>query len=198
MRRHAAILLCLAGAPAALAAQWSVGFDIALSRFTSASVDTTTGGSGSSFHPHGPAIVGVHVERRLGRGGVALGVRYTGAGVIGENSDVAVEQKGVLTLVELAPDASLRIARTASGTEFRVSAGPVLDVWSENGGGTRTRAGAQAAVSVEWPIIERLAGSVRAAATLTGSVFDASELPAGVERRAMWRQSVALGVRYRL
>jgi hypothetical protein len=185
-------------APPCATAQRSLGLEVALSRFSAASLDTTSGGSRNSFHPHQPTLFGVRLDWQLGRAGLGLGVLYGEAGLVDENGEVAVVQKGVFALLELAPEVSLRIARSGTGTDVRIHAGPVFDVWTEQGGGGRIRDGAQGAVSADWPVAGRLAGTVRATVARTSSVFDAGELPVDFERRAMWRRSLSLGLRYRL
>jgi hypothetical protein len=73
----------------------------------------------------------------------------------------------------------------------------VVDLWKVEGD-TRTRVGGRAAAAVEWPIARALTGSLRVSGVLTGSVFDATEVPDGVERVATRRVAVAIGLRYRL
>src|SRR3989454_3490919 len=123
---------------------------------------------------------------------------YAWVGKKGEGPEFAVVQMGVLTFIELAPEVVWPGARGVSGAAFRLHAGPVADVWHPDGGTSRTLIGARGALSVEWPIAGRLAGSVHAGAVVTGPVFEQGDLPAGVERRAPWRRWVSLGLRYRV
>src|SRR5213076_111121 len=134
--------------------------------------------------PSHPTTVALLVDRGFGGARIGMGVLYAGVGVVEEGPEFAVVQKGVLTLVELAPEVSWRFARTDSGAELRVHLGPVADVWHPEGGASRTLIGARGAVSVEWPIAGGLAGSVHAGAVVTSPVFEQGDLPAGFERRA--------------
>jgi hypothetical protein len=192
------ILACGAAGPAApAAAQWSVAIDAAATVFSGASRDTTLA-EPTGFHPHRPTLFAGRVDRRVGRLGVGLAVGVAGADLIEEGPDAGAVVKHILDLVEVAPEVSLLVAATPAGAALRVHAGPLVDVWSPDGGDDRTRVGGHAAASLEWPIAGRLAGVVRAGAAVTGSLFNADELPPGFVRRAMWRRTVSLGARYRL
>jgi hypothetical protein len=201
MRRQCAMALSLLAAgvtPPRAAAQWSLGLDLGASHFTGASFDTSTGGSGISFRPQHPVVVSLRLDHARARVRFGLGVLYAGAGLVAENGDAAAVQKGFFSLLELAPEGSIRLARSGAGTELRVHAGPLVDFWSVSEGTNRTRAGAHAALSAGWPIGGRMTGLVRVAAAFTGSVFDAGELPSELARRAMWRRTVSVGLRCRL
>ena len=62
----------------------------------------------------------------------------------------------------------------------------------------RTRIAGQAAAALQWPLAGAFMGSVRMTGTISESIFDPSELPAGVERRFTRRFGVAIGLRYQL
>ena len=201
MTRHCAIALSLLAAgvtPPHAAAQWSMGLDIGASHFTGASFDTSAGGGGAaaSLRPQRPLVLALRLERAAARVRVGLGVLRARAGLVAENGTAAAVQKGFFTLLELAPEGSIRLAETGAGTELRLHAGPLVDFWTLEEGDNRTRAGAHAALSAGWPVAGRVTGSLRVAAALTGSVFDAGELPSQLARRAMWRRTVSVGLRY--
>src|SRR5207244_1597480 len=82
-----------------------------------------------------------------------------------------------------------------AGTEARLEAGPVVELWKVDGD-RRSRVGGRAAAAVEWPIARALTGSLRVSGVLTGSVFDPAEVPAGVERLATRRVAIAIGRRF--
>ena len=179
-----------------LAAQWSLAVEATASYYGGTSRDS--GADPTAFRPHHPTSVGLRVDRRFGRLGVGVGAALAGADLIAENSSVGAILKGALDLFEVAPEVAVIVGRTGPGLAVRVHAGPLIDIWSPQGADTRTRTGGQAGLSLEWPVSRRLAGSLRVAAALTGSLFKEGELPPGFERRAMWRRSVSLGLRYRL
>ncbi len=196
--RHAVLLVLSLGAalPARLSAQWSVALEAAFSYYGGGSRDTAA--DPTAIRPHHPTIVGLRVDRRFGRLGVGVAAALAGPDVIVENSQAGAIIKDALDSYEIAPEAALVVGRTDGGVAVRIHAGPLVDMWSPAGADTRTRVGGHAGLSLEWPLSDRFAGSVRAAAALTGSLFENGELPGGFELRAMWRRSVSLGVRYRL
>ena len=179
-----------------LAAQWSVAVEATASYYGGTSRNGEA--DPTAFRPHHPTSLGLRVDRRFGRWGVGVGAAVAGADLIAENGSVGAILKDALDLFEVAPEVALLLGRTGPGLGVRVHAGPLIDVWSPQGGDTRTRLGGQAGLSLEWPVTRRFAGCLRGAAALTGSLFKQGELPPGFERRAMWRRSVSLGLRYRL
>jgi len=196
--RHPGLLLfglLLASQPR-LVAQWSVAVEATASYYGGTSRDS--GADPTAFRPHHPTSVGLRVDRRFGRLGLGVGAALAGSDLIAENSSVGAILKDALDLFEVAPEVALLLDRTGPGLAVHVHAGPLIDIWSPQGADTRTRLGGQAALSLEWPVSRRFAGSLRGAAALTGSLFKQGELPPGFERRAMWRRSVSLGLRFRL
>ena len=196
--RHPGLLLIglvLASQPR-LAGQWSLAVEATTSCYDGVSRDS--GADPTSFRPHHPTSVGLRVDRRFGRLGFGVGAALAGADLIAENSSVGAILKDALDVFEVAPEVALLLGRTGPGPALRVHAGPLIDVWSRAGDDTRTRAGGQVGLSLESPVSRRFAGSLRVAAALTSSLFREGELPPGFERRAMWRRSVSLGLRYRL
>ena len=199
IRRHPGLLLpgLLLVSQPRLAAQWSLAVEATASYYDGVSRDS--GADPTAFRPHHPTSVGLRVDRRFGRLGFGVGAALGGgADLIAENSSVGAILKDALDLFEVAPEVALLPGRTGPGLAVRVHAGPLIDIWSREGGDTRTRAGGQVGVSLESPLSRRFAGSLRVAAALTSSLFREGELPPGFERRAMWRRSVSLGLRYRL
>ena len=198
MRHHPAplVLGLLIAARPALAAQWSLAVEATASSYGGTSRDG--GADPTAFRPHHPTSVGLRVDRRFGGMAVGVGAALAGSDLIAENSSVGAILKDALDLFEVAPEVAVILGRTGSGLAVRVHAGPLIDIWSPEGADTRTRTGGQVGFSLEWPVSRRFAGSLRGAAAVTASLFREGELPPGFERRAMWRRSVSLGLRYRL
>lgn len=186
--------------PAMLSAQAEGGITVEAgwAGFAGTTRDSSTPGSGTSARPSRAARFGVRVAREFGRLGVALGFGYASTGLTEEGPDAAVVVHDLLTLYEIAPQVSLRVAHLSSGTTLRVHAGPVYDVWAVKDDNTRSRWGAGAAASVAFPLAGRWAGALRADAVVTPCVFDEGEPPAQFERRATWRTGVSVGLQYRL
>ena len=116
---------------------------------------------------------------------------------VAPNGTVAVVFYDRASLVEAAPEISLKVARFGGGVVTRVAGGPSLDIWDVDGV-SRTRVAARGAVALEWPLSGRCIGSLRATGVLSGSMMNRGETPAGVERRATRRGGVSIELRYRL
>jgi hypothetical protein len=138
------------------------------------------------------------MELRRQRLGVALHLRYAGAGLALEGQDAAVVLKGVFRHYQASPELVYRISTLGSANDLRLHAGPVFEVWRMEGEESQFRAGAQAAVSLRVPMGGRLAGSLTAGAAVTASPLSPGQLLDGYERQALWRRSVAAGLEYEL
>ncbi len=183
-------------APGALGAQWSIVAEVGTAGFAGGATDTSAGGG--TFRPYRLTILGARLERRWHRFGLAAGALTSGADVAVDGSEVLVALKNQLRLLEIGAEASLLLARPGPAASLWARAGPLLDSWSPKGGERRQRVGGQVGASLEWSLGGRLSGSLRGAVALTRSAFEDGELPAGYERRAMWRRSWVGGVRLRL
>lgn len=187
-------LLLALGPLHGLVGQWGVTAEVGVARFGGTSQDTT----GTSVRPYRPTTVGVRFDHDLGAVRVAIGFLYAKTGLAGERGDVAVVDYGALSLLEVAPEVGVRIARFGTGVVARLEAGPAADFWLLDGGDARTRLGARAALSFSWPVTSRLSGSVRASGALTNSMLNEDEIPPEAERRATRRGGVSIGLRYAL
>ncbi len=199
MRRCSGLLLtCFAAVTRPLAAQWSVAVEVGSAAFTGSSTDTSTMHSSASLRPYHATTLLVRLERQWGRAGLGVGVLYGSPGVAVETADIVALEKGVLTVREIAPELAVLLAHSTSGVALRAHAGAIIDFWSPKGAGRRTRAGAQAGLSLACPLGSRVSGLVRAGVALMGSVFEEGEQPSGFALRPTWRRSLAGGVRWRL
>ena len=194
-----AILLTAGSSP--LRAQWRFGVEVGAARFWGGSVDT--GGEDTSFRPYRPTTFGVGLERQVGRYAFGLQVHYFEAGLALEGPEVVISAEGAFKTVSIAPEAVAHIATLGSDNHVRVHAGPVLEIWDIIDNDTRTRVGAQASVSLDVPLGVRFSGVVLAGAAITPSPYHEGELDLGAgaptyERRALWRRSFGLGLKYRL
>ena len=173
------------------AAQWGLAAEIGVARFGGSARDT----SGTVVGPYRPTTVGLRVESGAGGVALALTVMYAKTGVAGERDGFAVVQYDAASLWDVAPQVSLRLARFGAGVEARLEGGPAVDVWTVDGE-SRTRFAAHAGAALQWPLARALTGSLRLTGSLSQSVFDEAEMPAGTERRSTRRLGIALGVRY--
>jgi hypothetical protein len=174
-------------------AQWSVSAHIGVARFKGSSRDT----SGTRVGPYRPTTLELRVDRVVGPTRVAITVLRAKTGIAGERAGLAVVQYDAASLWEIAPQASLRLVHFGAGVDVRVEGGPAFELWDLNGE-ARNRVGGRAATVMEWPLAGGLTGSLHVNAVLSGSVFDASDAPSGVERLATRRLGVAVGLRYQL
>jgi hypothetical protein len=174
-------------------AQWGLSTEIGVARFGGTGRDT----SGIAVGPYRPTTFGLRVDREAGPVRVAVVALYAQTGIAGVKDNLAVVDYNAASLLEVAPEVSLRLARLGAGAVARLEGGPAVDVW-EVDGETRTRVGARAALALECPLGGRFVGSVRATGVLSGSIIDPDETANGVERHATRRGGVSIGLRLRL
>jgi hypothetical protein len=187
------ILLALVQGAAPAAAQWSVAGEIGVAGFSGTSRDS----AGISVGPYRPTTFAIQVDRETGRVRLELALLYARPGLAGRQGNELFVQYGVVSLWEIAPALSVRLARFGTGGAVWVEAGPAVDLWQFDGE-QRHRVGARAGVALEWPLARSLSGSLRAGGVLSGSMVDSTDVPSGVERVATRRLGVGLGLRYRL
>jgi hypothetical protein len=185
-------------AAAPLAAQWSVGAEVGMLRFWGTSIDTVTPGDPSRARPSPSTSYAVRVQRQVGRIGLGIGVLYSKGGAGVEQGSVAIDEKGLLKLYEVAPEVSFLVAKPGPGGGLRLRVGPMYDRWSLKGGTNPRRVGAHAAVSLDWPLGGRWTGSLEGGAAVSAGVFEEEDLPPEYVRRATWWRSISTGVRVRL
>ena len=187
------VAVVLAVAPRPGSAQWGIAAEIGVARFGGSSRDT----SGTTVGPYRPTTFELRLDRGFGPARVAVALMYAKPGIAGEQAGVALVQYGIASFWEIAPQLSLRLARFGVGVDVRLEAGPAVQLW-QLAGESRNRVAARTAAALEWPLARAFTGSLRVSGILSGSVFDAGDTPAGVERRATRRVGVAVGLRYRL
>ena len=187
------VAVVLAVAPRPASAQWGIAAEIGVARFGGSSRDT----SGTTVGPYRPTTFELRLDRGFGPARVAVALMYAKPGIAGEQAGVALVQYGLASFWEIAPQLSLRLARFGVGVDVRLEAGPAVQLW-QLAGESRNRVAARTAAALEWPLTGAFTGSLRVSGILSGSVFDAGDTPAGVERRATRRVGVAVGLRYRL
>jgi hypothetical protein len=176
--------------------QWAVTAEVGADRFWGGSIENTP--ERRSFRPYRPTTFGVGLERRAGRLGAGLRLRYASASLALEGADAVVAAKGVFTVYSVSPEVVYRIAMVGATNQLLVRGGPLFEVWSVIDEESQTRVGAQAAVSLTLPLGGRFTGSVMAGAALIPSPFGEAQLDPSFERRALWRRRLAVGLDYRL
>ena len=177
-------------------AQWTLGAEVGSDRFWGGSIETTT--ERRSFRPYRPTTFGVRVERREGRLGAGLRLRYASASLALEGADAVVAAKGIFTVYSAAAEIIYRIISVGSVNQIVLHLGPLFEVWSVIDENSETRVGLQGAVSLNVPLGGRFGGSIMAGAALIPSPFEKAQLDPSFERRALWRRRFAVGLDYRL
>jgi hypothetical protein len=190
------LAVSLAGASREAPAQWVLAAEIGAARFWGASAET--GGSGRSFRPYRPTIVGLGLEREARQLGWGVRLKYAGASLALEGNDAVSAVKGALNLYEVAPELSVRLKRLSSGLQFRLCAGPLVDIWELGSETSHVRVGAQAGIRLHVPLGGRVSAGVGANLGVTPSPFNDGDLVAGYEPRILWRRGVTGSLRYRL
>jgi hypothetical protein len=176
--------------------QWAVTTEVGTDRFWGGSIETT--GERRSFRPYRPTTFGIGLERRAGRLGAGLRLRYASASLALEGADAVVAAKGIFTVYSAAPEIVYRIVSVGSVNHLMLHAGPLFEVWSVVDEDSQTRVGIHGAVSLNLPLGGRFAGSVMAGVALIPSPFGEAQLDPDFERRALWRRRFAVGLDYRL
>jgi hypothetical protein len=176
--------------------QWAVTTEVGADRFWGGSVETAP--EQRSFTPYRPTTFGIGLERRAGRLGAGLRLRYASAGLALEGTEGVVAAKGVFTVYSAAPEILYRVTSLGSANQLLLHAGPLFEVWGIIDEDARTRVGIQGAVSLNLPLGGRFAGSVMAGVALIPSPFEEADLDPDFERRGLWRRRFAVGLDYRL
>ena len=175
--------------------QWTLGLEIGADRYWCGSAET--GGENRSFRPYRPTTFGIGLHRKGHPVGWGVQVHYAGAGLALEGPGAVAVVEGVFTVVSLSPEVVYRLTALGPVAELRLHAGPLFEAWGIIDEDSRTRVGAQGAVSLGIPLGEHLAGTLLAGAAVIPSPFEEGELP-GYATRALWRRRFAVGLQYRL
>jgi hypothetical protein len=192
----AAALLVSAGWCRPVSAQWAVSAEIGADRFWGGSIENTA--ERRSFRPYRPTTFGVGLERRAGRLGAGLRLRYASAGLALEGADAVVAAKGIFAIYSAAPEIFYRLISVGSTSTLVLHAGPLFEVWSVEEEDAQTKVGIHGAVSLDLSLSGRLTGSVTGGLALVSSPFEEGQLGPDFERRALWRRRVAAELNYRL
>lgn len=175
--------------------QWTVQVEIGADRYWGGSAET--GGENRSFRPYRPTTFGLGLHRKGHPVGWGMQVHYAVAGLALEGPGAVAVVEGVFTMVSLSPEVVYRLTALGPVAELRLHAGPLFEAWGIIDEDSRTRVGAQGAVSLGIPLGGHLAGTLLAGAAVIPSPFEDGELP-GYDTRALWRRRFAVGLQYRL
>ncbi len=191
------VSVAAAGAANGQTRRWGVGFDVGLTRFWGGS-EPVPPNTAPGFKPYRPTGASVRVDHVVGRMRVALGVSYAPSGLAVETKDATLVAKNGLTWVQMAPELAYQLGTLGPVTELRIFGGPVADIWMPGGEDSRTKIGGRGGLELLVPLGRWLAGTLRAQAGLTGSLFREADVPTGFRAKAMPNVGVALGIRFGL
>ncbi len=198
MRAVLLLLTCFCcGLIVPAAAQWSVALELATSAYRGATHDTTSSHVASEGRPGGGTAVSLKLGRNWRRSGAALRLSYSNPGFAVAGHSVTLTDKTTGRLFEVSMLLNTRVGGIGPSGAVRAELGPALHLWNFNGE-IRARFGTLGAIAYEWPVTNRLLGSVRLEGMLSPSWFNADDVPPEFERRATWRYGVGLGLSYRL
>lgn len=179
---------------------FSVTLEAGLVRFSG----TTAPAPGSDRSPARPdrsAEFAARVERQTGAVSLALALRYseTEALIFEDDDPVAVIVRGVsLRAYDVAPEIGVRIVTGRGDRSLSIHGGPLVTRWTAKDSEARTRLGAHITLALDLPFSERVAGILRTGVTVGGSLFTEDEVSPELTRRATWRRTFGLGLRYHL
>jgi len=176
--------------------QWAVTTEVGADRFWGGSIEHTA--ERRSFRPYRPTTFGVGLERRAGRLGAGLRLRYASASLALEGDEGVVAAKGIFSVYSAAAEVVYRIISVGPVNQLILYGGPLFEIWSVADENPETRVGVQGAVSLRVPLGGRFAGAVTAGAAVIPSPFGRTQLDQSFERRALWRRRFAVGLDYRL
>lgn len=182
--------------PVPLAAQWSVGMSVGISRYYGGAVSVIDSAPGQ-VHPYRPTTFTLTVGHDWGRLRADLGLSYAAPGLAAEIPEGAfVDTKGAESLSG-APEVTVRVLSVGGRGVLRAGGGVDFTVWRLTGFDTRLLAGGHLTAVYEWPIAGPFLGSIQAGLALSPSLFRADEIDASFRRRMMVRPGMSIGLRYR-
>jgi hypothetical protein len=197
--RALALAASLVAAPLSSAAgQWFAGLEVGTGRYGGSARDTSNGSGPPTFRPGDATMLGIRVGRTMRAVGVAIRASKGTPGLTAAGGHLAVSDKSSGELLEVAGVMTFRVRGVGPSGAIRAELGPALHLWRKGDDDTDSRLGVLAALAYEWPVAGHLSGAIGVEGALSKSWFDAGDLPPEYARRATWRYSVTLGLRYRL
>jgi hypothetical protein len=190
--RRTLVLLVVLAAPADAQSGWGIGLEVGIQRLWGAS-GPLPGSEELAFRPYRPTHVGVRVDRDVGGLRLGFGARYAQCAAGGEYPGGATLFTEGFTLLELAPEAGMRLVRLGGGAAVRSFGGPVISIWGPPDDASRARLGVRVGLEVEAPVGSRVRLVTRLHAGVGGSALDEDDVPVGYEVRSMPSAGVSVG-----
>lgn len=178
---------------AAQAGRWGLTAEIGLSWFQG-SARRDSAGSTDDLHPSPSRSVGLRVDRRGGRVGIALTALYEQTGLVDAADKVSITLNDVAKLFSLRPEIWGRVL-TLRALTVEAHGGLSLDYWQFAGMENRIKPGAMGGLTVVAPIGGAFDLRVRWEGSLSGSLINPGELPPSFELRRSFHSRLGFGVR---
>jgi len=197
MRALALVALLTAFPNRVVLGQWYVGVELGSARYGGSAHDTSSGTGPPTFRPGDATMIGVRLERVVGRLGVALRGSIGKSGLAASGGDLTIIDKSAGQLFEVATLVAVRVGGIGPSGAVRAELGPALHLW-DVGDETRSRIGPTGALAYDWPVAGRFSGAIRLEGVASRSWFEEGDLPPEYDLRPTLRYGVTLGLRYRL
>lgn len=197
MRTLALVALLTAFPDRVVLGQWYVGLELGSTRYGGSARDTSSGTGPPTFRPGAAPMIGLRVERTMGRLGAALRASFGKPGLAADGMDLTVIDKSSGELFEVATLVAVRVGGIGPSGAVRAELGPALHLW-KFGDDLHSRIGAVGAAVYEWPVAGRFSGAIRLEGGVSRSWFEEGDLPPKYDLRPTLRYGVTLGLRYRL
>jgi hypothetical protein len=176
---------------------WRLTLDAGATTFSAAAHDTST--PTVELRPWRPTTFSLRVTRDAGKlgFGFTLGLSKGPLGV--DVEDFVLLDGGKAMLIEVAPEVRYRLAELSGGGALHLSAGPIADFWSPDGGDTRTLIGGIGGLTISLPLAGNWLVDVRGDLAVTGSLLTEEEEDPGLIRESTMRRGrLALGITRKL
>ena len=170
--------------------EWGIAPEIGFSHFSGSSADDTS----LSFRPSPSTSVGLRLDASVHGLVIAVGVLYEETGLMENGPSLAITAHNTIKLLAVHPEVSLRLLRLGAAN-LRLHVGIAINRWSLVDEKARSRLGGLGGFSVEAPIGARTTLQVRWEGSLSRSIFDEGDLPAGFKPRSTFHSRLGLGIR---
>lgn len=195
--RVVAAVAALSAAPAAAQAQWRVGAEFGLARFSGGS--RRIADDSVSLEPYGPVHYRIAGSYQRGAWQVTVGLLGSTPGVGGDQDGLIIVFKNALDMLAVEATIGRRLVSTSSGGQLFLEAGPAYNLWSTSlSDDFKSGFGVTAAATLQQRLTGRLGSRIRVHAAVSPSFLDPDAVPSGLERANVWRLGLAVGLDFRL
>lgn len=175
---------------------WQVSAGASQTWFSGGMTDTTSTDLSYTLTP--TVTWAVSADRTVGDFRLGIGLSYLSANLRLSGPDVELVDRSLeareWAVAALVTMPLLRVGNKGAG--LSLSAGPALGLWTITGLDSRTTIGGVATLHFAAPITESWRLVASGGGSVSGSPFEATDLPAEFEPSTLWGGQVGLGVQY--